>query len=279
MGTDSTDMVSRVVVLLTTLTMATMGAAWNIGGTNQIQVTNGAVTDATLIGPESSPVKLVWGHGLGSKDPELKNRFNDAASNVTFSAMEEAGARCVCYDARGHGASHGWEGTADQDRLQFSWPHLGRDMLEVATVYGLEPVIVGGSSMGSASALYAAMENPSLVSGLILVRPPTAWEERLARKPQLIQAARDLHLSKPDSPYYNVLLGSAVSDLPPHQALDKVLDIPVLILTAEGDPTHPVSTARQLSHLSSDVTLVISESYDKGKEEWPGHIASFLQRH
>ena len=171
----------------------------------QISVTDGAVTDATLIGPESTPVKLVWGHGLGSKDPELKNRFNDAASNVTFAAMEEAGARykenclllhekeytrCVCYDARGHGASHGWEETAEKDRLQFSWPHLGRDMLEVATAYGLEPVIVGGSSMGSASALYAAIENPGLVSGLILVRPPTAWEERLARKPQLIQAAR-----------------------------------------------------------------------------------------
>ena len=29
-----------------------------------------------------------------------------------------------------------------------------------------------------------------LVSGLILVRPPTAWKERLDRKPQLIQAAR-----------------------------------------------------------------------------------------
>ena len=28
------------------------------------------------------------------------------------------------------------------------------------------------------------------VSGLILVRPPTAWEERLQRRPQLIQAAR-----------------------------------------------------------------------------------------
>ena len=63
-------------------------------------------------------------------------------------------------------------------------------MLEVAANYGLEPVIVGGSSMGSASALYASIQEPSLVSGLILMRPPTAWEERLNRKPQLMQAAR-----------------------------------------------------------------------------------------
>ena len=38
----------------------------------------------------------------------------------------------------------------------------------------------------------------------------------------LVHLARDLHQTKPDSPYYNVLLGSAVSDLPSHQALDKV---------------------------------------------------------
>ena len=59
----------------------------------KVPVTNGAETDSTLIGPEDTPVKLVWGHGLGSKDPELRTRFNDVASNITFSAMEEAGAR------------------------------------------------------------------------------------------------------------------------------------------------------------------------------------------
>ena len=137
--------------------------------------------------------------------------------------------------------------------------------------------------MGSASALYAALqqqveESGVRVAGLLLVRPPTAWEERLVRRPQLLQAASDLQSAKPDSPYYNVLLGSAVSDLPPHQALHHILDIPVLILTAEGDPTHPVSTAQELSQLSEDLTLVVSESYDLGKLEWPQHIADFLRR-
>ena len=52
----------------------------------------------------------------------------------------------------------------------------------------------------------------------------------------------------------------------------------MLILTAEGDPTHPVSTALELSELSEDVTLVVSPSYQQGKLDWPQHIAAFLQR-
>ena len=197
--------------------------------------------------------------------------------------MSAAGARLVCYDARGHGGSGGWEERAEEDRDQFSWPHLARDMARVGPQYGLEKVVLGGSSMGSASALYAALQQEEEevgveVVGLLLVRPPTAWEERLARRPQLMEAARDLHKAKPESPYYNVLLGSAISDLPPHQALHHILDIPVLILTAEGDPTHPVTTARQLESLSPDTSLVVSESYEAGKQEWPQHIATFLNR-
>ena len=158
-----------------------------------MRLTNGVETDASLVGPAEAPIKLVWGHGLGSQDPELRTRFNDGASNVTFSAMEEAGARLVCYDARGHGASHGWETEAEVDRDQFSWPHLARDMARVASQFGLDWVVVGGSSMGSASALYTALQQQEAgvrVAGLLLVRPPTAWGQRLARRPQLLQAAR-----------------------------------------------------------------------------------------
>ena len=52
----------------------------------------------------------------------------------------------------------------------------------------------------------------------------------------------------------------------------------MLILTAEGDPTHPVSTALELADLSEDVTLVVSQSYQQGKLDWPQHIADFLNR-
>ena len=51
-----------------------------------------------------------------------------------------------------------------------------------------------------------------------------------------------------------------------------------MILTAEGDPTHPVSTALELADLSEDVKMVVSPSYEEGKLEWPQHIAAFLHR-
>jgi len=92
-------------------------------------VTGGARTLSTKIG--EGRVGLVWGHGLGSTDPGLRTRFNDGASQVVFSAMADAGLSCVCYDARGHGASKGWEENAQKDEMQFSWPRLGEDMLKV----------------------------------------------------------------------------------------------------------------------------------------------------
>ena len=75
--------------------------------------------------------------------------------------MAKSGLSCICYDARGHGASkvwnffivqfktsvsskalsllpntlikiyQGWEDSAEHDQLQFSWPRLGKDMSEV----------------------------------------------------------------------------------------------------------------------------------------------------
>jgi hypothetical protein len=40
----------------------------------QISLPTGLSTDANLVGSETGPVRLIWGHGLGSIDPELKNR-------------------------------------------------------------------------------------------------------------------------------------------------------------------------------------------------------------
>ena len=38
------------------------------------------------------------------------------------------------------------------------------------------------------------------------------------------------------------------------------------------------SLTSRLSSLSEDLSLVVSESYEVGKQEWPQHIATFLGR-
>ena len=47
--------------------------------------------------------------------------------------------------------------------VQFSWAELAKDMIEVVKNYELADgyTIVGGSSMGSATALYTALQNVS----------------------------------------------------------------------------------------------------------------------
>ena len=69
----------------------------------------------------------------------------------------------------------GWEGSASEDEMQFSWPRLGEDMLQVNLNLNLNPfprqvvdnqkgkVAIGGSSMGAASAIFAALQAPQKV--------------------------------------------------------------------------------------------------------------------
>ena len=71
----------------------------------------------------------------------------------------------------------GWEGSASEDEMQFSWPRLGEDMLQVNLNLNLNlnpfplqvvdnqkgKVAIGGSSMGAASAIFAALQAPQKV--------------------------------------------------------------------------------------------------------------------
>ena len=71
----------------------------------------------------------------------------------------------------------GWEGSAREDKMQFSWPRLGEDMLQVNLNLNLNlkpfslqvvdnqkgKVVIGGSSMGAASAIFAALQAPQKV--------------------------------------------------------------------------------------------------------------------
>ena len=96
------------------------------------------------------------------------------------------------------------------------------------------------SLLGSATALFSAIKHPERVRALIMVRPPTAWESRLARRPNLLNSAARLDQS---GSYHLVLRGAAYSDLP-HLERDvdlyKKITCPVLILTIKGDGAHPV---------------------------------------
>jgi pimeloyl-ACP methyl ester carboxylesterase len=117
-------------------------------------------------------------------------------------------------------------------------------MISIAISKGLPKFIAAGVSMGSATSLYSAKSSPELVSGVIMVKPPKAWNRNPAQKYKSAEQCRVRH---PSEQNYLCLIGTALSDFPPKDSpLYSIIKCPVLILQVEGDENHPVSTAYEL---------------------------------
>ena len=247
-------------------------------------------------------IPFVWGHSLmGSM------RVEDRAGLWDWGAVERH-AEVVRYDARGHGNSDG-----SYEPKDYCWDRLAADMLAVGTsvagASGFARCILGGISMGAATALQAAVQQPEQVAGLVLVLPPTAWEtrprqsaiyRRLAWVSGLFGAApyrlldllpipvREdgrsqlaLHtakgLAQANPLHVQAALGGAARSDMPDKALLRQLQVPALILAWEDDAAHPVSTATELADTLLDVRgLVICHPDDIS--EWEPALADFVRQ-
>ena len=181
---------------------------------------------------EGADVLVVWGHGLcgsmGGEDEErLWDFWRPPADDDDESEQFENSTHVVRYSARGHGASRPCS-SADEG----TWEVLGEDMLALARNKRWcqkhesdrkQKLILGGASMGSASAVFAlrrallqAKDTESRartqtattngdshhqhnvaypeIDGLILVIVPTFHEARAKRRTQIEKAiARGFH--------------------------------------------------------------------------------------
>jgi pimeloyl-ACP methyl ester carboxylesterase len=244
---------------------------------------------------------LLWSHGLtGSMATE------DAMGFFDWDQFTEQ-QRLIRYDARGHGRSSTSSTTED-----YQWPEMARDIIGVADHYGADRFIAGGQSMGCATSIYAALQSPDRVSGLVLMCPPTAWETRaeqasMYRKMSKIGGllggklmARLLgsRLASMLPPWLlegqpeagdaisigisaqsrrtlkNLFMGASQTDLP-EPAVLSALTMPTLILAWSDDPAHPLSTAQSLHLLLPGSTLVVAERYSD-LEKWPGLVRQFV---
>ncbi len=239
---------------------------------------------------------FVWGHGLlGSMAQE------DVAALLDWAEISRA-ARLVRYDARGHGGSE-----ATLDPADYRWPELAADLLALADAVGAERSVLGGLSMGCATALHAAAAAPSRVDALVLVAPPTAWSTRprqarvyrvlaavieraglgpfrcmaalgaLAASGYLAALQRSVAqgLRRADArAVVAALRGAAASDLPAPAAL-RSIRAPALVLAWSGDAAHPVSTAERLAELLPRADLRVA--HDLGEVlEWSATIGGFV---
>lgn len=238
-------------------------------------------------------IPFVWGHGLMSSMASEGDRL------LQFDRLASL-SRIIRYDARGHGLSE-----ASRNPEDYQWDHLASDMLNIASELSIEKFVAGGASMGCATSLYAAVQAPERIEGLILVIPPTAWETRAeqaslydnmanfveAHEPEdvvTMQNSLPQHwssLSTPDeqvstlSQMYQalptVLRGAKFSNLPDKERL-KQLEMPALILCWTDDPGHPVSTAEELKHLLPNASLATASNLDE-MSTWTERVEDFLR--
>jgi len=255
----------------------------SVGSCVQISLSTGVVVPVSYSFHASAGPALILGHGLGSTNPKLKDHVKDKWISLAADAAKEE-VNVISYTARGHGTTTGWEGTAESNPSQFTWIELAKDMGAVAAHFSAEKYIAGGSSMGSATSLYAAIAQPERVVGLILIRPPTAWEVRKARRKNLLRSAdrlkAELAISEEgNAPYDHVLRGTAYSDLPALESEDyrRIQHIPTLILTIEDDAAHPVATAESLHALLPSSTLHVAPDIKTAAAEWPALVENFVR--
>ncbi|MBW2272244.1 MAG: alpha/beta hydrolase [Deltaproteobacteria bacterium] len=241
---------------------------------------------------------FIWGHCLlGSMAAEDELEIFDWSSASDL-------ARIVRYDARGHGVSEGTD-----DAHHYSWQHLAEDMLDVvAAEAGEQPAVVGGASMGCATALMAAYAAPERVKGMVLVLPPAAWGRRpaqsrlyhfvsgvvgitgslpfrvlnlLPKPPGPAASLRGMqrtvmgNLAHMEPEVVNAIMGgAAISDLPLPEKL-RTLDVPTLILAWENDFAHPVESAEKLAELLPEASLHVAQEHAQS-QAWPGLVREFL---
>ena len=249
-------------------------------------------------GASNALAPLVWGHGLTSS-----RAAEDEFPLVDLGRVRED-RRVVRYDARGHGQSGDLGDPADGN-----WDRLALDQVALIDELGIERVVLGGASMGTATALHSAPLLGERLEKLVLVIPPTAWETRREQSQAYEQMASivetkgvepliaaSANLAPPD-PFVEVadtyrqrradgmraadpqrlaavFRGATGADLPPAHEVAAIA-VPTLILAWSGDPGHPVSTAELLEELLPDTELVVASTLDQ-LATWTDRVRSFL---
>ena len=248
---------------------------------------------------------VVFGHGLmGSIEQVMPDSLDldHVHSRV----------RLLTYDARGHGHSHGPE-----DHTAYTWETLGRDMAALIDHAGEDAAIVGGASMGAATALWLAVEQPERVRALALLMPPPlggpefqhpeeknaiAFLEMLGMAIQAAGIEGTVEFAKkmpgfaatPEEAEERaawlrsqnpLTLKYAIRGLvqaPFHHPDDyRRITAPTIVVAHEGDGLHPVRAAKLLAETIPNCELVVAPEpgyWTAHPDEFLAEMTRFLER-
>lgn len=254
--------------------------------------------------PEPVPLRVERGDGLvlsgesrGAGTPlVLAHGLTATRRNVLQGSRHLLGRghELIAYDARGHGQS-----TPAPDPDAYDYRDLAGDLAAVLDARGLERVAIAGSSMGSATAVRFALEQPDRVAALVLITPAyrepgQLGSEALAHWDRLAAA-----LEAEDVAAF--VDASGANELPPrwrdaarlatrqrierHRDLQAVaralhvvprseafaglgqlerLEQPALVVGSrdEGDPGHPLATAEEYARRLPRGELIVEDPGD-----------------
>jgi pimeloyl-ACP methyl ester carboxylesterase len=239
---------------------------------------------------------VLFGHGLMGNIEQVTPDGLDLAD-------VHARVRLLTYDARGHGHSGGPE-----DPSHYTWESLGRDMSALIDHAGETSAIIGGASMGAATALWMAVEQPERVRALAILMPPplggpdfqkpdernaiaglemlsmgvqaAGIEQTIAfakNLPGFAASPQEADLKEAWLRAQNPLtLRYAIPGLvksPFHHPDDYGrIQAPSIVVAHEGDPLHPVRAAKLLADRIPDCELVVARE----PGYWTSHPDAFM---
>ena len=247
----------------------------------------------------------IFGHGLMGTIEQIDE--NLSAMDRLYERV-----RLLMYDARGHGASDG-----PDEASQYSWESLGRDMAGFIEHAGEERALIGGASMGAATALWVALEQPEKVRGLVLVMPPPLGDESIRQQAEkqalqvldmLSAAIQNFGLEKTVELARNfpgfaatpeeaderarwmlrqnpralafAIRGLLQSPFHDPEAYRRIT-VPTLVMAHEGDGLHPARAAKLLGDTIPDVRVRIAPSlgyWRDNPDEFVAEVSAFFDR-
>jgi pimeloyl-ACP methyl ester carboxylesterase len=248
---------------------------------------------------------VVFGHGLMGNIEQIDE--NAPSLGALLSQM-----RLLTYDARGHGKSNGPEAVEG-----YTWETLGQDMATLVEEHEGVPAIVGGASMGAATALWVAIERPEIVRALVLMMPPPLGnlpmrqdaEKQAIQVLELLSAAVQNYGVEKTGELARMLPGFAPTPEEADQRAQWLLrqnpltlayairglisapfhdpecyrqiSVPTLVLAHEGDGLHPARAARLLGDTIPDCEVHIGaepEYWQNHPAELQAHFEQFFER-
>jgi pimeloyl-ACP methyl ester carboxylesterase len=207
---------------------------------------------------------IVYAHGLLGNRHASRNALAPLANDY----------RIVIYDQRGH-----CDSTPLTEASRYEASQMAGDMAAVMDALGIERAIVGGESMGAATALTFALANPQRIDALLLTAPafgdrPNPDGQRIKDIGQAMRAmGMDAFLQAaavrqreqlgwtPDVIAYvasqfgshdTASIATAAQTVPDWIVFDDLsplaqLTCPVFIIAWDGDPLHPFDLAQRMA--------------------------------